>query len=305
MAKVGKSIVEQSKIEEVPIRLVGQADVGQSRVGRPGWTYEAQILGGEQEWSLTHDSFSVTVRADDAQLRRINDFLGSEGEYDKLVFSEGTFNSLDRSGGDSQVVLDPPSEATPLLPDGETWFVEKSDESQTDQDGKYQNVTLEFTRLEHRDFDRDRNDDYLWEERNTGEWLFEFTEQDERIATRKVEGDVSGSGKKGVDDQSLNLDLELPRLRAFIECVSKVDAVDVREVPDGNTVVEDNHPHGENKVKVIPPSGGEEILEEGTYAVEEWTAKWIHNTEYVIEVKLSETSATDLIVGSGDNTTAG
>lgn len=278
-------LVGGSKVMNPPLRLVGESQEG-DRVGRPEWcNSDDQPLGRAISWSFTHLSMTLELRSTPAQRRVIDDLLGAEGKYDHLKFSDGAFRAVDRSSVDGFTLLNPPTDSLAALAEGVSWFVDEYSEKNIDQKTDVKESRLELVRKTERTYSDD--DSRLWETRNSGEWLFEFPQINERIKTKKVTAEVRERGDRGVEGKGFTMLLEGYRLRPWIDEVSRLDAVSTREVPDGANKVEDNNPSGKNKIKVTAPTNAQDTIPDGTYIVRDWEADWIHDAAFELQFGLT------------------
>lgn len=117
------------------------------------------------------------------------------------------------------------------------------------------------------------------------EFHFDFFSGD--FTTQKVQAAVESGTEDAVDTKQITLNLSADQANIVRGSCSHQGAVNVRTVPDGVNLAEDNSPNNRNTVTVTSPGKyGEDVLGSGTYVVSSWEIKNLNDVTYLVELDL-------------------
>lgn len=225
------------------------------------WIIGGTLVEEIVEETRTWDKLTLTFRAGEQQVNSNFRPLDQEaGKLDILEKSNGGFIALDRVDGDNTYQLTPPRGRRPPRLSG-TFFVDEYNEEVVDQQGNEYQVTISFIP----DGPRTTDSGYT-ETVDTGEWEFDF--ETGTVATRRVNAEVGSSAASGTRNKRLQLILTDQQVQVLEESATRLNAVRVREVPDGKNIAEDNSAGDRNTVTISSPN--EQVFESGDYVVQTW-----------------------------------
>ena len=107
------------------------------------------------------------------------------------------------------------------------------------------------------------------------------------VQTMNVEQEISSATQDQVGDTSVTLFLSPDEARVVHDSLSQLGAVNVREVPDGENVPEDNTENKANTISVGSPD--DDLIDSGTYVVSGYEIEYMNDDSY--EVTLDMLSA--------------
>lgn len=231
---------------------------------------------------LQHDRVEITfhtqVHTDLAHLRRYNRHAG---EYERLVDANGDWTTVDRSEGDNNTFsVAPPSSLQPTLVPAE-YHVNRYVERPVRDDPRVVKIDVQFVRTEPRDVDESLPS----ESQGTDDWLFTFNRG--RIATPYVERTDQGNGR----DIELVMSLSSGQVEALLENATRLDAVRVVEVPEGDDFIRDAHPDDRNTVSISQPASinSEYLPTDGAaYVIRDWRVEKDGPTRYRVRMTVRE-----------------
>lgn len=236
--------------------------------GFANWKIDGQsitsITDEIREWDGLTLTFQTDVSTVTNHLRALD---GQAGKVELIERADGGFIAVDRADGDNTYAVSPPVQRQPLRVDGD-FLVDEYDEEVSDQQGDHYEVTLQLIP----DADRETTN-ALAETADAGEWTFEFDTG--TIATSRVSAELDAVGKNGTPGKRLTLILDNDQATVLEESASKLAAVRIREVPDGDNVAEDNSEGDTNTVTVSSPDT--DTFPDGSYVVQEWETTMQNN----------------------------
>jgi len=245
---------------------VNGATYGTDDGGLWGQPFRRWVLGKNPvaeliEETRTWDTLTLVFRSDRATvINQLRPLDSDAGKVEVLERSDGGFDAIDRADGRNTYQITPPAGRIPPRLAGD-YLVDEYEEEVVDQQGKQFRVTVTLVP----DQDRDTDSHYA-ETPSGGDWKFDFSTG--TIATPRVRADVGGGASKGTQAKRLRLILTDKQVQVLEESASLLNAVRIREVPDGANVAEDNSPGDQNTVTVASPN--ENVFESGEYVVDEW-----------------------------------
>lgn len=237
------------------------------------WRIGGQVVGQLVEEVRTWDSMSLTFRTSKQELVDVfRPELDQAGKLDTIVRSDGGFNTEDRARGANTVEIQSPDERGHIRP-VDTWHVEEYTEEPQDREAESWEVEVTLVPDQEKAYDNEYGtlDAPPPSPTPPGAWYFEFDFGE--ISTRRVTMDVERQPDGTAAGAEIEMFLLSREVRILEESSSKLEAVNYREVPDGDDLVEDVT-EGRNTVGIRAPAGGEETIQTGRYAVMEWETVW-------------------------------
>jgi hypothetical protein len=235
-----------------------------------------QVRHREEE-TRTWQQLELVFRAEEPLVtERLRPLDQYSGKLDIIDNADGGFLTVDRQDGNNTYYLRPPDDQVPPRLEG-NYLVDEYAEELVDQQGQVYRVTVRFVPESERNTTSD-----LAETASAGEWGFRFNTGE--FATSRVHQEMQAGASASVRTQTLQLILEPEEVKVLEESASHLNAVRVREVPDGENVVEDNTAENRNTVFVDSPN--EEVFESGDYRVKEWRTNWMNDDFYQITLSL-------------------
>jgi hypothetical protein len=226
--------------------------------------------------SATFTGLSLTFRA------RRSDTLGTlralqqrTGSHEHIETADGGFTTDPRHT--TPVTYTPPASQRDVRDAGE-YVVNSYTERVVDDQGDVYEITLDLQALTPR-----QGTVALDESRASGEWAFDLA--DATIATHRVEYDVTGEGKDGVDTYTLTCNLTAAQTRALERTATHQYGVSERSTPDGPTETVDTTADKTNSLNVVPPS--EAQVARGHYVLTDWRTRRINDDFYEAELTIA------------------
>lgn len=247
--------------------------------GEGTWRVDGDGIPDVVEETRQPDELALTVRARDHVLTRLESYKPGSGKFDVLVDADGRFRAIDRSSAGITRTLTPP-EGRQTLRATTDYLLEEYSERATNQDGTRGEVTLTWVP----DQSRTPDGNEVSQSRASGEFAFAFYSG--TVATDRVRADPVQGAADDVDEYDVTLHLSQDQAKVVETSATYHNAVAVRSVPDGANLVEDHNPDGRNTVSVSGPSGGDRILPDGDYAVEQWETEWRTDSLFVVRLTL-------------------
>lgn len=244
------------------------------------------------------DQLELTWRVDRSQLtsniRPLDEHSGKLTVYDR---DNGGFRVLDRRDGQNTYYLDPPDDHAPPRQAG-LYLVDEYEEEMIDQEGERYKVKVTFRPKFERTTTTTLNEsagsgEFEFQMRPEGIQLGDFALGDRQlgettpgatIATNKVEQQIKAGGAVGVGSKKLRVIFDATQTQVFEESASRLNAVRIRNVPDGQNVAEDNSPRNRNTVHIFSPDT--DVIATGDYRVVDWETEELNADFYAIDIEL-------------------
>lgn len=225
---------------------------------------------------LEHDRTVLTKYARDRdELDSLRFYAFNAGDYRKIDFADGGWDTLDMSGSGNIYTLTPPDILSPMLEE-KSYVVGSYDESQAYDGGESAQVTLELIRLEPREAETRT---LLQETADSDQWLFDFNFDGSITPQQVTVADESNQRK-----YKFEMWLDQAQVELLLEVPNRLGATTIIEVPHGDDWGRDAHPNNRNTVNIQRPSNlnSEVFSPNGDYIV---TSYKISSTESVFEWK--------------------
>lgn len=250
-------------------------------IGFGEWSYNGGLLGSLIEEARSPKELTLRLRSTAAQMEGTTRQFGREaGSVDVVVFSDGSWKAVDRSNSGLSYDITPPVGRRDLR-QNDTFYVADYNETTIDQSSSKFEVEVTFLDDQQREADGDE----VSQTRSSGEWLFEFDSG--AVATASLRAESQSDTRKAVGSDTYVLHLDQQQAKVLETSGTYLDAVGVREVPDGDNYAEDNNSNGRNKVTVTAPPDKDDVLAGGEYVIRSWQTKWKGDDFYEVKVELS------------------
>lgn len=238
------------------------------------WTYSSTDLTDLFSEKAEHDNLKLVFRTGDVSTLR--DFSDSPGKFEVQIDDDGFVYATDLAGGNNTFTLSPPSERGSLRVSRD-YVVDKYNERNIDQASDKYEVTIEFVPKSAKSLSTTLSE--------TGsDWEFAFSNA--TVNTARVQAEQSSGSENDSDTIDLTLYLTNSQARVFEEHGQTVEAVNVREVPDGSNVVDDNNSNDRNTLTITPPSSG--VVSSGDHVMLSYTTEWINSSYHKLSVSVYE-----------------
>lgn len=226
----------------------------------------------------THDRLTLSWTGHVTDLDALREFRDHAGDVTKTTDSDGSWEGLDRSDGTNEFSVKPPSSLRPPL-DLAKHVVDQYRERGGDA-GLVRDVQVRFLRTGPRD-----DSASLSESAASDEWEFQFSEG--TIATTDVT--AADAGPEG--DVEFRARLDTDQTTVVLTSLTRLDAVSVEPVPDGDDFVRDNSPNSTNTVTINRPTdlGSEYLPDEGDYVVRDMTVRKDQPYRWVVDFTARKT----------------
>jgi len=264
-----------------------------------------RIVEDTQEEVRTHDSLTITWRVTEELLVDVlRPQLSQSGKVDVVERIDGGFDAVPRASEANEIQLQPATgredirpirtyyvddyEETPRGTGAGEWEVEvelipEKEKAHDNEHGTFgSEPTLSADQTEHlgqfqlgaEDIGADDSDF----------WYFQFDFGD--VLSRRVSADVERSPNDTIPGATLNIVVLKDEARVIEENAGKLGAKYLREVPDGEDLLEDTSNGNRNTVTISPPDVGTNTLEPGDYLIDSFETTW-NQVAYVLELNVS------------------
>jgi hypothetical protein len=238
-----------------------------------GYPFEADVV---ESTAKTLTLSAIVARYRLGQIRNVREAAEKVGV---VVDDNGRFEAVDRSRTGNSYTVEPPARERPPRETADMLVADYSEERVSKQENKSEvELTLQ------RPASRDATGDEPSQTRGSGEWLLEF--HSGAIATRRITPERQSAVETAKDVESLQLVLTAEQVLVLETSATHPDAVSVVEVPDGTNLAQDNSTDDRQTVEVTAPSGKEEVLDDGTYVVADWTSTRLDSDSYEVSLDL-------------------
>jgi len=270
----------------------------------PNWAIGQRVIGDLVDEIRTYDSMELTVRVDKGTLEDvIRPLAVGAGKVQVVPDTGGGFTIVGRGSGDF-LALNPPTDRKDVRP-VDTWKVQNIEEEVVGKSGQEFEVTLEVVPEKEKAFDNEYGTlgspltkDYEGQQflgdfalgaddvgaDDAGDWYFEFEQGD--IITKRVTMDVQREPSNALSGIELTFLAEPEEVRVMEESISKLEALDKQNVPDGENLVKDNSSDQRNIVSITPPLDARGTLAVGDYYVEAWETEYLQAGAYQITMTI-------------------
>lgn len=243
----------------------------------PNWRVGARQVSTLVEEARTWQELNLSFRASEATTRDVLRPMDAEsGKLSVVADADGGYTTIDRAGGSNTYTLRPPTARDPPRR-GDDYLVKEYEEEMADQQGGIYRVTLRMVADEERN-----TTSSLSESASGSQWEFAF--HTGTIATKRVHQEIQGAASKGKTGKQLTLTLTPEQVKVLEESASHLNAVRIREVPDGPNLAEDNTSNDRNTVTVTSPDP--DVFASGDYRVSEWETSWRNEDFYRVALRL-------------------
>lgn len=231
-----------------------------------------------RDWQTLQLTWRVSAATLDTHLKPLK---ATAGKFETVSLADGAFSTLDRAPTGGIYTLTPPPARDPPRTERD-YVIGQYDQRPLDQSIASHEVSVTFVATDARDPDGTAVD----ETRASDEWGFQFRAA--QIATTRVQADVTEGTETSAPIVELTLVLDASQTKTLEESVTHLEAVTVREVPDGPNTVDDDAPNDENSVVITTPDSHDPISD-GEYAVLDWQTEWLSSRGYRVNLTLSPT----------------
>jgi hypothetical protein len=244
---------------------------------------EPYLIDGQQAGELTSEAatyrtLSLSFRVTTARLEQVfRPLKPDEGKVDTVTTDTGGYRAVDRADGANTFSLDPPPRRQPLRRTGDVHVASYEEDLVSQAVGEFQ-VDIEFVRA------RERTDTAsISQTAASDEWG--LTTVNGTIATGRVDADLLGTGRDGVERFEILARLTFEQALAWETAVSQQAGVRVKSIPDAPNVVRDDTSSDTNTITVDAPDS-QSVVSDGDYVVLEWETERLNDAfqEYTIEV---------------------
>lgn len=249
------------------------------------WLIDGSEVPTTRNEKLTAKSLELTWTANKStvnnHLRPLRDF---KGKTTTLIESTGKFVTEDTASGSNTYSLTPHTSRTVIHNSG-SFFVDSYNDRMTNPDASVFTANATFL------YDQSRESTSTFTQSVTGsQWGFSFLAPSTgQIATKRVGVNIEATADEpGIGGHTLQLHLSDSQSRLIAEGPTYLDAVNVREVLDGNNLVEDNSPSSRNSVSITVPGGASTAITSGEYVINGWDLTYINDDFYSANIDIWE-----------------
>lgn len=239
------------------------------------------VFGEVRTWNELELEFRETATVVDNFIRDLQDGSGKVEIVDRAT---GGFNTV--SIGGNQVTCEE-QDRTQIRP-VDTWYIDDMDEEVVGKEGGAYDVTITLVPDKEKTFDNSYgtlSQNAISETRASDEWLFEFVTGD--VSTRRVTTDVTRTPDKALSGVDVTMIAVGDEVRVIEEAAAHLSSVNLRQVPDGDNIVEDRSADSRNSVTVTTPSDAQRTLPDGNYVVSDWESEWrVGSRAYMITLSM-------------------
>ena len=244
------------------------------------WQFEGIDLENFVEETRVFDQLELVFRVEREEIVNIRPALENAGELDVVERIDGGFDTVDRSGTDSVVVVSAPEERQEVRPI-QQYLVEDFEEAVLGTSGEFFTLMLELVPLKEKRYDNEHGtfDDAPTDgDPEDPGWYFEF--ENGSFNTRRVTVDLNSTQSDSLAEVELVSYLLQDEVRVLEENLGLLGATNLRDVPDGDNILEDVT-DGRNTVTIEPPDDAQDTVEPGSYVVEEFETVY-NNAAYEV-----------------------
>lgn len=246
------------------------------------WSFNWEVIGTLVDEVRNWSSLTLTFRYNDVESgQTVNKLVNSSNKVSIEEISSGGFRGVDLINGENTLTVNSPQDRRDVRPI-ETWLLNNAEKETLDREGNIFELEIELVPQKEKAFDNEYGtfDSEVNQAANANEWLFVFTFGS--IGTNRVETGVIESNKGTLDVYEINMVLTPLQVRLFEENFSFLNKSVVREVPDGDDVVDDTSADNRNTVNVLQPDGADGPISDGEYVCLTWETEWISGAYQVV-----------------------
>lgn len=236
------------------------------------WRINGRSIQAFIDEERTWQELTLSFRPDVAEVEGLREVDRGAGKLEIVEYSDGDYRVIDRSSGDNKIVAEPPVTRRELRTHND-YHLEEYDEQVKDQTGETYEVDLTLVADSPKESVENGS-----VEPESDEWLFEFVDGD--VATDRVEREVGRGGKSIEGSTELSLAVQTEEAIIIEGSLNRLAAIDLREIPDGTDLAEDETSDDRNTVTISTPDErdpDELFLKSGEYVVEHYTTTLIND----------------------------
>jgi len=233
------------------------------------WIIEGYPIIELVEETRTWDQLSLQFRIRKSYLTSfLRPNINEAGKVDTTERIDGGFDAVGRAGIETLLSAEAPVERSKVRSVGD-YYVDSYNEEPVDSRAESWEVELDLIPKKEKAYDNEYGTltDPVSETRPEGYWKFEFDFGD--IVTRRVTTDVTKTPQDTFENAEVEIIMTPEEVRVLEESAGRLGAINVREVPDGSNIIEDNT-GGRNRVTITPPEEAEKTIEPGDYILREF-----------------------------------
>lgn len=231
------------------------------------------------DFEYQHHRLELTYRVSTDSVDQVRQYAKNAGKYNRPVATDGFWRTRDRSLSGNTVVVTPPDALVGPFTE-QTYHVADYDERR--QSSRWTEVTLTLIRETPR---KVSGSEYS-ETPAADEWTFQFSRGTLGVT------DVEIADLRPADVYQLTFPVEHAQAKTLLESPTKLDAVSVHRVPDGDDFARDNIDSGRNTVTISRPADGSvdaSDFTDGAYVVTDWTLRFDVPFRYEVELRIYPT----------------
>lgn len=252
------------------------------------WTVDGTTIDGFVEESRIFDQLTITWRVSESTVTNtIRPILQGTGKVQILPRSvDGGFDVEDRSRGRSEVTLStsrPDSDVRPV----DTWYVQEYEETQRGAESDSWEVEVVFVPEKEKAYDNTYSTSPTSDSTPAPSNKFQFDLQAGSVVTGNVTSDLSRTPDGEIENVELTFYAQSNQIRIIEESLSKINAVNYREIPDGPDAITDENGDSANTITVTPADGADVSVPSGDYVVREWETIW-NNLFYTVTISMTK-----------------
>lgn len=199
------------------------------------------------------------------------------GEYEMLSRVDGGFDAFDTSsetaGDRNKVEFIAPSGRSDIRPI-QSWFVDSYEEEIIGSEQNYYSVELVLAPVKEKAYDNEFGTTTSGSSTFVSNaWNFDF--QQGLVTSRQVSSDLAKQDSEGIEIYEVELFTGPDDVRIIEESCSKMNATQIRTIPDGEKILDDFSNDQRHFIDVETPDNS---LPADTYLVLSWETEWVNNS---------------------------
>lgn len=252
------------------------------------WSIGGTTVNEFVEETRTFDQLSLVWRASTSTVTNtLRPALQGTGKVQILPRSvDGGFDVADRSRGRSEVSLSTSRPDSDVRPIG-TWYLLDYEETQKGAQSDSWEVEATFTPEKEKAFDNAFGTSPPSDSTPAPSNKFQFDFQAGSVVTGNVTADLSRTPQGEIEGVELTFFATSNQVRIVEESLSKLNAVNYKEIPDGPDSIVDENSDNANTITVTPSDTGDVSVPAGDYVVREWETVW-NNLTYTITLSMTK-----------------
>lgn len=241
------------------------------------WTSNGSSFGDSVRETRTFEELEIEFRVSENDISLFRDRGQYAGEYEILDRIDGGFDTFDTSAetanNRNEIEFIAPSARSDVRPI-QTWYVDSYEEEVIGSEQTYYSVTLVLVPVSEKAYDNSfgtttqTSSSFV-----SNAWNFDF--QQGLVTSRNVTADLSRQETEGIEMYEVEFFSTPDDVRTIEESCSKLNAIQIRQIPDGEKLLDDFSTDQRHFIEIQAPDNS---LPDDTYLVMEWETEWINNS---------------------------